>query len=54
MTLAGRDSSGVDDCRAQLINLYDHPEQYSKRLKNSIIEVRDAKLNILVSLKIFL
>ncbi|CAF1388075.1 unnamed protein product [Rotaria sordida] len=37
-TVGGRDSSVLDDCRAQLINLYDHPEQYSKRLKNSIVE----------------
>ncbi|CAF3380394.1 unnamed protein product [Rotaria socialis] len=37
-TITGCDSSLLDDCRAQLINLYDHPEQYSKKLKNSIVE----------------
>jgi hypothetical protein len=50
-TIGGRDSSALDDCRAQLINLYDHPEQYSKKLKNSIVEVNNSKLNILVGLK---
>ncbi|CAF1300271.1 unnamed protein product [Rotaria sordida] len=49
-TVGGRNSSVLDDCRAQLINLYDHPEQYSKRLKNSIVEVSDSKLNILAGL----
>jgi hypothetical protein len=53
-TVAGRDSVVMDDSRAQLINLYDHPDQYSKKLKNSIIEVSNSKLNILVSLKILI
>jgi len=52
--VGGRDSSVLDDCRAQLINLYDHPEQYLKKLKNSVVEVNDSKLNILVRLEILL
>jgi hypothetical protein len=50
----GREQATGDDCRAQLINLYDHPDQYSKKLKNSMIEVKNSKLNILVSVKMFL
>lgn len=46
--IGGRDTSMLDDCRAQLINLYDHPEQYAKKLKNNIVEVFNSKLNILV------
>ena len=48
-TIGGHDSSVLDDCRSQLINLYDHPEQYTKKLKNSSVEINDSKLSILVS-----
>ncbi|CAF3362242.1 unnamed protein product [Rotaria socialis] len=48
--IGGRDASMSDDCRAQLINLYDHPEQCAKKLKTNIVEVFDSKLNILAGL----
>jgi hypothetical protein len=53
-TTGGREQSTGDDCRAQLINLYDHPEQYAKKLKNTMIEVKDSKLNILVKTSLVL
>ncbi|CAF1234609.1 unnamed protein product [Rotaria magnacalcarata] len=49
-SIGGRDTFSFDDCRAQLINLYDNPDQYSKKLKNSIVEVSNSKLNILAGL----
>lgn len=53
-TIGGRDYSSLEDCRTQLINLYDHPEQYLKKLKSTVIEVKNSKLNILVCFKISL
>ncbi|CAM4983597.1 unnamed protein product [Rotaria socialis] len=49
-SIGGRDTFSFDDCQAQLINLYDNPDQYSKKLKNSIVEVSNSKLNILARL----
>ncbi|CAF3064603.1 unnamed protein product [Rotaria socialis] len=49
-SIGGRDTLRFDDYRAQLINLYDNPDQYWKKLKNSIVEVSNSKLNILAGL----
>ncbi|CAF4319405.1 unnamed protein product [Rotaria magnacalcarata] len=39
----------TNDCRSQLLTLYDRPNNFTRRLKHESIQVFDAKLNILVS-----
>lgn len=38
-----------NDCRSQLLTLYDRPHNFTRRLKCETVQVFDAKLNILVS-----
>lgn len=37
----------TNDCRSQLLTLYDRPHNFTRRLKNETIQVFNAKLNIL-------
>ena len=39
----------TNDCRSQLLTLYDRPHNFTRRLKHESIKVVDAKLNVLVS-----
>ena len=41
----------TNDCRSQLLTLYDRPHSFTRRLKYESIRVIDAKLNILVSMR---
>jgi hypothetical protein len=41
----------TNDCRSQLLTLFDRPHKFIKRLKHETIQVFDAKLNVLVSKK---
>jgi hypothetical protein len=41
----------TNDCRSQLLTLYDRPNNFTRRLKRETIQVFDAKLNVLVSIK---
>lgn len=41
----------TNDCRSQLLTLYDRPHSFTRRLKHESIKVIDAKLNILVSMR---
>jgi hypothetical protein len=43
----------TNDCRSQLLTLYDRPHNFIRRLKRETIQVVDAKLNVLVSVKIY-
>lgn len=42
----------TNDCRSELLTLYDRPHNFTKRLKRETVRVRDAKLNVLVSIDI--
>ncbi|CAF1017005.1 unnamed protein product [Adineta steineri] len=39
----------TNDCRSQLLTLYDRPHNFTRRLKYETIEVFDAKFNVLAS-----
>ncbi len=52
-TLAPQGSSRdwpTNDCRSQLLSLYDRPHNFTRKLKHETVQVFDAKLNILVSI----
>jgi hypothetical protein len=41
----------TNDCKSQLLTLYDRPHNFTRRLKHETVQVVDAKLNVLVSIK---
>lgn len=38
----------TNDCRSQLLTLFDRPHNFIRKLKREMIQVHDAKLNVLV------
>ena len=41
----------TNDCRSQLLTLYDRPHNFTRKLKRECVQVFDAKLNVLVSIE---